>query len=44
MHGQNQLDLGSDCPLSLLATLYAVNLTFYCLPGPSGLYELVTLS
>lgn len=25
MPGQNQLDLGSDCPLSLLATVYAVN-------------------
>ena len=25
MHGQNQLDLGSDCPLSLLDTVYAVN-------------------
>lgn len=32
MHGQNQLDLGSDCPLSLLATVYTVNfllLTWY---------------
>lgn len=44
MHGQNQLDLGSDCPLSLLATVYTVKLTFCCLPGTSRLYELVTRS
>lgn len=32
MHGQNQLDLGSDCPLSLLAIVCTVNfllLTWY---------------